>query len=191
MIDKVDIGIFALNSFLILGLLVSYYPQILRIHTSKSSIGISPQFLLLGFLGSICNLSNITILSIETLERCSQISLLLCIQRTFGVSLIAVQTVLFSSVTGLSLYHSKSTKTAISLFIFTTLSSLIVSTVILINNPSVSLIYASMFGVVALGAGCLQYIPQVWTTWKKRDFGALSIATLLMQCPGKPASPES
>jgi uncharacterized protein with PQ loop repeat len=45
-------------------------------------------------------------------------------------------------------------------------------------------LYAQVWGVFALLLLVVQYIPQIYTTHKKKEAGSLSVATLLLQAPG-------
>lgn len=45
-------------------------------------------------------------------------------------------------------------------------------------------IFATCLGIVALLFSVLQFIPQIWTTWRLRHIGALSLPTMLIQVPG-------
>ena len=58
------------------------------------------------------------------------------------------------------------------------------STVFLIRLPAYLLIWANALGICAAVLSCIQYIPQLWTTWKIKHVLSLSITTMIIQVPG-------
>ncbi|GBB94758.1 hypothetical protein RclHR1_02410004 [Rhizophagus clarus] len=69
-------------------------------------------------------------------------------------------------------------------FIFT----LIVSAYLLIfvggAEEKVTRYWADLLGVISLILASVQYLPQIWKTWKRKSVGALSIQMMLLQTPG-------
>ncbi len=60
--------------FIILGLLISYTPQLLKLGREKDSTGISSLFLLVGFIGTSSTLGNLFILQSHELACCATVS---------------------------------------------------------------------------------------------------------------------
>lgn len=53
-----------------------------------------------------------------------------------------------------------------------------------LDSPSAVLL-ATAFGTLSLLLSIAQFIPQIWTTWRLKQLGSLSIATMAVQAPGK------
>lgn len=58
------------------------------------------------------------------------------------------------------------------------------STIFLFRLPSLLLPWANILGICASILSCIQYIPQLLTTWKIRKVLSLSITTMMIQVPG-------
>jgi uncharacterized protein with PQ loop repeat len=61
---------------------------------------------------------------------------------------------------------------------------LILSAVFLLFYPSYVIYWATTLGVGAALLACIQYIPQLWTTWKLQHVMSLSIPMMCIQTPG-------
>lgn len=85
------------NSFLVLGILVSYLPQHAKIIQKGSSAGLSPWWVLLGSISSIAGIANIIVLPAtrDDLSCCRHISATSCMAAMLGVVQIAVQWICF------------------------------------------------------------------------------------------------
>ncbi|KAG1835484.1 hypothetical protein EV424DRAFT_1531350 [Suillus variegatus] len=88
----------ALATFLIIGLVVSYCPQHLRIIQMGSSEGFSPWFLLLGSTSSAAGMLNMIALSWPTIQCCNDVSVGKCLEITAGVTQVVLQWVLFTAI---------------------------------------------------------------------------------------------
>ncbi|RIA99194.1 PQ loop repeat-domain-containing protein [Glomus cerebriforme] len=44
--------------------------------------------------------------------------------------------------------------------------------------------WADLLGVISLILASVQYLPQIWKTWRRKSVGALSIQMMLLQTPG-------
>ena len=60
----------------------------------------------------------------------------------------------------------------------------VVSVVFLLWYPERLGALATALGVFAAVLACIQYIPQIWTTWKLQHVMSLSIPMMLIQTPG-------
>lgn len=58
------------------------------------------------------------------------------------------------------------------------------SLVFLARAPALLLGWANFLGVASSTMACIQYIPQIWTTWRIRKLLSLSITTMIIQVPG-------
>lgn len=54
----------------------------------------------------------------------------------------------------------------------------------LVRSPQYLLGWANFLGVTASVLACVQYLPQIWTTYRLGKVLSLSIATMLIQTPG-------
>ncbi|KAG2159237.1 uncharacterized protein EDB93DRAFT_1114541 [Suillus bovinus] len=88
----------ALATFLIIGLVVSYSPQHLRIIQMGSSEGFSPWFLLLGSTSSAAGMLNMIALTWPTIQCCNDVSVGRCLEITAGVTQVVLQWVLFTAI---------------------------------------------------------------------------------------------
>ena len=60
----------------------------------------------------------------------------------------------------------------------------IVSAILVYGFPDHTQGWANFLGVVAGVLAAIQYIPQIYTTWKLKDAQSLSIVTMVIQVPG-------
>lgn len=44
--------------------------------------------------------------------------------------------------------------------------------------------WAGFLGVLSMALAGMQYFPQIWKTWKRKEAGALSIPMMMLQTPG-------
>lgn len=61
---------------------------------------------------------------------------------------------------------------------------LLVSVVITARFPEYMQNWANLLGLIAAGLACIQYIPQIWLTYKLGRTGSLSIPMMMVQTPG-------
>jgi uncharacterized protein with PQ loop repeat len=91
---------FSLSLFIVVGILVSYLPQHLRIITRRSSEGLSPYFVLLGTTSSTFAIFNVICLnsSIRTIACCRHggISQFDCFAGLLGIIQVGVQAISFN-----------------------------------------------------------------------------------------------
>ncbi|KAG8215948.1 hypothetical protein J3R82DRAFT_7923 [Butyriboletus roseoflavus] len=95
---KSDWAANGLTALLIIGLIVSYVPQHLRIIRAGTSIGFSPWFLLLGSTSSAAGMLNMITLQYPVIRCCTQVSLGKCIEQTGGVFQVGTQWFLFTVI---------------------------------------------------------------------------------------------
>lgn len=60
----------------------------------------------------------------------------------------------------------------------------IVSTYLLVGNRDYLLTWANILGICAAIMSCIQYLPQLWTTYKIGHVLSLSITSMAIQVPG-------
>lgn len=102
-LESPNIPTFVLAVVIVVGILISYLPQHLRIILRRSSEGLSPYFILLGATSSAFALINILTLprSQADIECCYHISRFACVSGLLGIAQVAVQWGCFNLVYGL------------------------------------------------------------------------------------------
>ncbi|CAG8643634.1 1594_t:CDS:2, partial [Paraglomus occultum] len=208
--SPLELGI---DVFITLGLLVSYLPQHYRIIKIKSSEGLNPIFLLLGTLSATSSLFNVIILEFKPIQCCSLLSAVECAKTTISVIQLGIQWTMFvlvyplcrriyidvSRLWYLPLIHygrppiarSREWKVSIAVLYavivhFLLVLSVTVYLLVLVGDSSQreTYLWAGFLGVISMMMASVQYLPQIWTTWKMKAVGALSIPMMLMQTPG-------
>ena len=88
-----DVPTTALSIFIVVGILLSYIPQHLRIISRRSSEGLSPYFVLLGITSSTFAIFNILTLprSQQDIACCKEVSGFACVAGLLGIAQVAVQ----------------------------------------------------------------------------------------------------
>jgi hypothetical protein len=80
-------------SLILVGLLISYLPQIIRIISRGTSEGISPYFILLGTTSATCGFANILLLkeSRQDIGCCKELETFHCLAGLLGIAQLGVQ----------------------------------------------------------------------------------------------------
>ncbi|EME41112.1 hypothetical protein DOTSEDRAFT_47302 [Dothistroma septosporum NZE10] len=192
---------------LVIGILISYIPQMLKIKRNKSSAGLSPYWILLGGLSSICAAGNIIALpaSRADIACCREINGAACGAALLGVAQLAVQCSCFMIIVVMFVMYFPTTDaqsiehtdlpedppatdrhrlivmltipTALILVLFVTFT-------ITIAFPNHNQFWADLLGTIAGILAGIQYVPQIFYTWMLQDLKSLSVFTLLVQAPG-------
>ncbi|KAG8713938.1 hypothetical protein FRC09_018169 [Ceratobasidium sp. 395] len=87
-----------LSSGLIIGLILSYLPQHLRIINAKSSEGLSPWYLLLGSTSSAAGFLNVVTLQWGVIKCCKELSKGACFESVLGIVQVFFQWFMFSAI---------------------------------------------------------------------------------------------
>ncbi|KAL1961719.1 hypothetical protein VTN77DRAFT_1119 [Rasamsonia byssochlamydoides] len=203
---------FTLSLTILVGILVSYLPQHIRIISLRSSFGISPYFVLLGTTSATSAFANILVLprSAQDAACCREISGLACFAGLLGIFQVGVQCLCFYVILLLFLIYypraisptsptvpvSSTTKptdavppyrTAVTVAILCVVHAvilLIMSILIAITQPSHLQAWANILGIMSAILASIQYFPQIYTTFRLRRVGSLSIQTMCIQTPG-------
>ncbi|CAI6090138.1 hypothetical protein V2G26_006381 [Clonostachys chloroleuca] len=190
---------------ILLGLFVSYLPQHYRIISRGTSEGISPYFVLLGTTSATAGFANILTVppSRAAIGCCKELDTFECAAGLLGVAQLGAQWLCFVFILVLFLiffrYRGASVpqeelagdapgwRTAATvglLCIFHGLIVIILTGVFVIALPSHLNFWANFLGVMAAALAAVQYIPQIWTTYKLKHAGSLSIPMMCIQTPG-------
>ncbi|KAH6634853.1 hypothetical protein B0J18DRAFT_32427 [Chaetomium sp. MPI-SDFR-AT-0129] len=201
------------RSLLVIGMLISYLPQHVRIIKRRTSEGISPYFVLLGTTSATSAFANILLLpkSRQDVACCKELETFHCVAGLLGIAQLGVQWICFTFIFVLFLvffrYGSNNDdddhadaddeqdtgverprwQTALVIASLTLLHGLavIVITGILSTLAKEHLpTWANTLGVMAAILAAVQYIPQIWTTYNLKHVGSLSIPMMCIQTPG-------
>ncbi|RJE20935.1 PQ loop repeat protein [Aspergillus sclerotialis] len=200
---------FILSILILFGILISYLPQHYRIISLRSSFGISPYFVLLGTTSATNGFANILVLprSARDVSCCKEINGLACFAGILGILQVGVQTLCFWACLALFVIYfpratspvstvttpessSKDSPTYRSALIVTAicllhaLVVLIISIAFAVRRPESLQAWANFLGVFAAILSSIQYFPQIYTTFRLRCVGSLSIPTMCIQTPG-------
>ncbi|KAF3920765.1 hypothetical protein ABW20_dc0103060 [Dactylellina cionopaga] len=202
---------FTISVCLFLGIVLSYIPQHHRIITRRTSEGISPLFLLLGVTSGTCGLANIWMLGWGVVDCCAtDLGPFQCFAGTLGILQVTAQWTCFMIILLLFLIYfpfatpvlptsdnlstdshhhknpSPTTAVTISLLSFLHLVITLVVSIYLYKTASASTIlrWTSFLGIQSTVLASIQYIPQIYTTYKLQAVGSLSIPMMCIQTPG-------
>ncbi|KAL8968719.1 MAG: hypothetical protein Q9197_004730 [Variospora fuerteventurae] len=196
---------FGLSIFILLGILVSYLPQHYRIIARRSSEGISPYFVLLGTTSGTFAFANILTLpeSRADLACCREINAFGCFSGILGVAQIGVQWSCFTIILLLFLLFfprasalsppqppkSSTPSYRVALVVVVICISHILLTalvhlVFIYRFPHHLRACAEFFGIAGTSLAAVQYLPQIYTTWKLQTVASLSIPMMCIQTPG-------
>lgn len=201
----------ALAAVLVVGILLSYVPQHVKILGRRSSEGLSPWWVLLGGLSSIAAIGNIMTLptSRQDMACCKELDPGQCAAALLGVTQIGVQWTSFMFIVLLYLVFFPSTvegaenmesSTAsltrtnpakrrdplivgAAIFISVFVVGL-VSVILVFTYPKHTQTWADILGTISGVLAAIQYLPQIYYTYRLRDLKSLSVVTLLVQAPG-------
>lgn len=193
---------------IIIGILISYLPQHIRIISRRSSFGISPYFVLLGTTSGTSAFANILVFpkTAADVSCCQEISGFACFAGLLGVFQMGMQWLSFFTILLLFVIyfpratsptdptHSVSStsngptyRTALAITaicLLHALVTLIISVAFAIRQPSALPAWANFLGILAAVLASIQYFPQIYTTFRLRCVGSLSIPMMCIQTPG-------
>ncbi|KAG5457410.1 MAG: hypothetical protein BJ554DRAFT_2587 [Olpidium bornovanus] len=207
-----DPTVIAISVVLLLGMIASFLPQHYKIFCTKSAKGLSPNYLLLGTVMRTCGLLNIVLLQWNLFGCCRTVFTGKdCAESMLGVAQLLGQAVMFLGIVFLySMYCPENKKQALAdqgpaqnnlplsdeckasgVHIYALVIYLAVwpflNVVLILNYGSASKLVAtlaSVNGVTSMVLGCAQYVPQLCTTWREKEVGALSLPMMMLQAPG-------
>ncbi|CAN8102479.1 unnamed protein product [Discula destructiva] len=205
-LNYVDYTNFAISLVLLIGILLSYFPQHYRIISRGTSFGLSPYFVLLGTTSATSAFANIIVLppSRTAIDCCRIIRGFACMAGLLGVAQITVQWICFTIIMILFLIYFpratpatpdptpddksppsyRSAVIVVLICILYAVALAIASTYIILARPGLAWGFADGLGITATALASVQYFPQIYTTWKLRSLGSLSIPMMCVQTPG-------
>ncbi|KAJ5135104.1 uncharacterized protein N7515_004382 [Penicillium bovifimosum] len=196
-----------LSILIVFGILFSYLPQHIRIISRRSSFGISPYFILLGVTSGTSAFTNILVFpsTAQDVACCKEISGFACFAGLLGILQMGMQWLCFFSILLLFvIYFPRATSptdpvsTASSSDGPTYRTALVVTGICLLHalvtvalslafelrQPDAVPAWANFLGVLAAVLASIQYFPQIYTTFRLRCVGSLSIPMMCIQTPG-------
>ncbi|ETI22046.1 hypothetical protein G647_06117 [Cladophialophora carrionii CBS 160.54] len=191
-------------------LLICYIPQYARIISRRSAEGLSTYYVLLGSLSGVCAVGNIMMLPSSAVEigccrtntRFACISGLLgMVQVTFGIACFWVVMFMYvyyseeeadaeihgrrASISGPDRTFRRAARAIRVLIVACGFAFivLLVSAIILHRFPWVAQTWADILGVAVAVFACVQWVPQVRTTYHLGHLGSLSPLSLCLMAP--------
>ncbi|KAI2614050.1 uncharacterized protein GGS25DRAFT_470131 [Hypoxylon fragiforme] len=198
---------FFVSILIVLGIMLSYVTQHYRIISRGSSEGISPYFVLLGVTSANAQFGNILTLpqSRADVACCKEVSPFECTAGLLGIAQIGTQWICFAVILVLFLVFFRrddadlsddecerdpdqpTWKTAITVAALCLIHGLfvvIISAAFAFGAPSYLGAWANFLGIMAAVLAAIQYIPQIYTTYRIKHAGSLSILMMCIQTPG-------
>ncbi|RYP09272.1 hypothetical protein DL765_008497 [Monosporascus sp. GIB2] len=198
---------FFVSILIIVGILLSYMTQHYRIISRGTSEGISPYFILLGVTSANSQFGNILTLpqSRADVACCKEVSPFECTAGLLGIAQIGAQWICFAIILVLFLVFFRredaevsddelendpdqpTWRTAITvagLCLIHGLLVLIISASFALGAPEYLGAWANFLGITSAVLAAIQYIPQIWTTYRLKHAGSLSILMMCIQTPG-------
>ena len=173
----------------------SMLPQPLRIIKKRSSMGVSPFFLLLISINTITGFINSTIINYPYMQSCPSIGYDACIPSllSWGQCVLMMVMYIITFTLFFIFYDDKKSKewkiviiyyVFYLLFLTVSIVMTILSVTVIGNCSSFSLIFAHTCGIVGCIIVCIQFLPQIYTTFKNKSSGSLSLVANLSQSVG-------
>lgn len=189
--------------FILVGMLVSYLPQHIRIIARGTAEGISPFFILLGVTSATSGFANILTLpqSRQDVACCHELDTLHCMAGLLGIAQLGVQWMCFAFILVLFLvffrYNSnvpaeelpeqppwQTAVTVAAACVVHGLLVIVITAVLAAVAPAHLSTWANALGLMAALLAAVQYFPQIYTTYHLKHVGSLSIPMMCMQTPG-------
>ncbi|KAK5987975.1 hypothetical protein PT974_12111 [Cladobotryum mycophilum] len=190
---------------ILIGLLISYLPQHYRIISRGTAEGISPYFVLLGTTSATAGFANILTVSPsrKAIGCCKELETFECVAGLLGVAQLGTQWLCFTAILVLFLIffryqqanvsqeelggESPKWQMAATVGLLCLLHGLLViflTGVFAIAIPNQLNFWANFLGVMAAALAAVQYIPQIYMTYRLKHVGSLSIPMMCIQTPG-------
>jgi len=191
-------------------LVLSYIPQIYKLIKTKNSYGISPYAQVLSLTSQTLTLFNIILLQQGIINCCiiGKYGVLYCLGSLMGVIQVFLQWSCIATIAYLFVIYFPSNinsgYTAIDIegerlikewklivkivYCYITIFAIVLSltlTAIIMDWSITDIEYlAGIFGLGSTFLSTIQFLPQIRKTYVNKSVGALSIPSMLIQCPG-------
>ncbi len=193
-----------IGTLILLGIIVSFVPQYRKIYATKSSEGISSYFMFVATFSTFASFLNSMIFYRDVFKDCinNSINDKKCYSEILGFVQIGclwlclmIQYILFiiylkkPDVDFLLVSKPRNVagdKNTVRIFIAHNFLIIILFgiTVLLLSIDHNVEVYARLMGLLSMIGGIIQYIPQIYKTFKYKIIGSLSLGAMMMQVPG-------
>ena len=174
---------------------IAVLPQIIKLIRKRSTVGISHFYMFLISINTMSGFVNTTILNYPYMESCPYVGYGVCSAAllTWGQFVVTAAVYVIEYTLFVIFYDDKKSKkwkiVIISyifylLFTCVSIAMVIISVKVLDNCSTFSILYARVCGIAGVVLVCIQYIPQLITTYKTKSSGSLSVITTLIQAFG-------
>lgn len=209
-LSKPSIPQFVISCLLMAWVLAANFPQWARIVRRKSAEGLSMLYILLGSLSGVCAVANILVLPSSDVDMgcCRTNSAFACINGLLGMIQVVLGIACFWTVLFLYVYYAEEEADAeihhrraslsgpertfrrarrawivlVSVCAFA-FAVLLVSAVVMRRLPWMAQTWADVLGLGVALLACVQWVPQVLTTWHLKTLGSLSLVSLAISTP--------
>ncbi|EGV61850.1 hypothetical protein PSN45_000539 [Yamadazyma tenuis] len=188
---------FVFSILITLGIFLSYVPQYHRIYAKRTSEGLSTKFLLLGSCSSIFTFTNIILIS-STARSCCRagaLSTFNCINSQLNLVQIGLQCICAIMILVLVLVLTRDSikqdkaeyreNAKVGKFVMAHfLASIVQIIVAFLSNDGVLVTIANLNGLMSTTLTVIKYVPQIYTTYRLKHPGTLSVGMMCIQTPG-------
>jgi uncharacterized protein with PQ loop repeat len=188
-----DTANFVASLIIAFGIVLSYLPQYYDIVHTRTSIGLSPTFLVLISIAGISACSNLILLSVISLPCCSELSRFECVNSQVSLIQVGLQAsstlampllcVIYTNTPENHEYQDVVVAWKRILYYISGLTVLLILAFFTFTLSQI-LIFAQALGILSTIITFVQYIPQLVETYTLKSAGVLSIAMMCIQTPG-------
>lgn len=189
---------FILAWVLTVGIYISFVPQHVKVIKRRTSEGLSPSYLLMGSISAFASFVNMYLVTVPARHCCTHtLNAYQCANAMSGYVQVGVQAIGYCLIIVLCVYLTKNSpnqsaheyKLIYRYFLFFVLYVVIcfIACIVIVHAPGqqrARVPFADFSGVLSTILQVLQYIPQLWTTFKLSEPGSLSIPSMVIQVPG-------
>eukprot|EP00761_Pharyngomonas_kirbyi_P000570 gb/GECH01000570.1/.p1 GENE.gb/GECH01000570.1/~~gb/GECH01000570.1/.p1 ORF type:complete len:290 (+),score=39.78 gb/GECH01000570.1/:1-870(+) len=175
---------------------ISLVPQLLVIVKRKGTTGLSYLTLLLGSLTSFSSMVNGVITNFNQLEICSSLGFVTCTSKILVILQLAGTWTVYTAILlcFIIFYSHKDQKQnwfwirlisalySVAMLVSVIVAALLVTLYHATDQPP--LIYGTAWGYFASGLSFVQWLPQIYKTYKTKGRGNLSLTTIAIMAPG-------
>lgn len=191
-----SVSAFGFSLLITVGIALSYLPQYFDIYRTRSSIGIAPTFLLLISIAAVSATTNLVLLSYFSVPCCSVISGFECLNSQMSLIQVGTQGACTLLITWFCVHYTdeskhepksereKLVKVWSWILIYVAAAAVTIVVAYVVGSSKFILGFAKFLGLFSTTLTIVQYLPQLYTTYKLKSPGVLSIAMMAIQTPG-------
>ena len=194
-VPDLGIGELIVGILIVIGTVGVLIPQLVKLIVKRSSEGLSSIFVSLVTINVTCGFINSLIINYPYIQSCPHVGYDVCIPALSSLfqCFFLMLTWMTIYVSLIIFYKDKTSKqwkwvygTFIGFIVLTIvlIVVMILSVTVLDNCSTFSLVYAHICGLVGVVFVCIQFLPQIYTTYKNKSSGSLSLAANISQAIG-------